>query len=44
MENNLGDLSVKCGSMEDAHRLLKEMPPPSQKMISWNTMLGGYLP
>jgi pentatricopeptide repeat protein len=39
---NLVDLSVKCGSMEDAHRVLKEMP--SQKMISWNTMLGGYLP
>jgi pentatricopeptide repeat protein len=39
VENSLVDMYAKCGSMEDAWRVINKMP--SQDVVTWNAKLGG---
>ncbi|KAF7803289.1 pentatricopeptide repeat-containing protein DOT4, chloroplastic [Senna tora] len=40
VSNALMDMYAKCGSMEEAHLVLSQMPV--KDTVSWNTMIGGY--
>ncbi|KAJ7542616.1 hypothetical protein O6H91_09G003200 [Diphasiastrum complanatum] len=39
--NCLIDMYVKCGSVQDAHRVFKEMP--RRNVVSWSAMIMGYV-
>lgn len=41
IEGALIDMYIKCGSLEDAHRMFDRLP--DRNLILWNAMLAGYV-